>query len=405
MERCEEEERLIEGKKLSDHDFEGYIRLLDASLEESRRVRGVRNLKPQKDLNRRVERLLAKYNFELLSGAEVIANQLREEGIRRLTSSFGPEPDDSEICEVILPVDDFPNLETDVLGFPITAESECSASPLKEHTERWLFAIRDTNDVSEKEYLQKVADAMSRKTDSTNSIVKDLGRTFPNCRGFHSYSDTYHSLHRLLAAVANEVSFGYCQGMNFIAGILLLVTNSEVHSFRLMCHMITSNQYNGGYYDENMTNCVVDQMVLTELVVEHASETYSRLEEAGINLADVTIRWLLCLFIDVVPTDSLLSIWDVYFEQGICFLHKLAIHIFRSLRLPVGVDFSHALDIINRSMKNVTLSDVMAANAIMFDANQLQSMREKAKKKRDKETKGDKGSKYGFLSPKNLMKW
>ena len=409
MDPSEEEEKLISGELLTEEEFENYIQLLDASLESSRSVRRVKNYKTIKgSIRRRIERQIVNYNFELLSGVNDICEVLQFEGLQRLVKTYGVEPDQSDVCESQLPVvdvvDDSEGTHLDILGFQVEKKINAVPGPsLTDHTELWLFSIRETSDVTKDQYSRMVADSMTHRTTSTNAIIKDLGRTFPHCKDFIDYGDGYHSLHRLLSTVSHTVPFGYCQGMNFIAGILLLVTKSELHSYRLLLQVISSDFYNGGYYDEQMTNCVLDQMVLKELVMEHASKAYNDLEKAGINLGDITIRWLLCIFVDVVSSDILLSIWDVYFSEGICFLHKLAVHIFSSLKLPSGADFSQALETINISMRNLSLSDVIAANAMMYDNEQLKVMREKAKKKKNKDNKPNEKKRFGMFSPKRFM--
>ena len=76
------------------------------------------------------------------------------------------------------------------------------------------------------------------KNDYANDIEKDIGRTFPK----HLYFDKKYfgyigqfALKRILSKFSHKYSkIGYCQGMNFIAGYLLLVSGgkeSEVFQF------------------------------------------------------------------------------------------------------------------------------------------------------------------------------
>ena len=58
-------------------------------------------------------------------------------------------------------------------------------------------------------------------------ILKDLDRTFPGHRFFNDAS-TQASLERMLTAFAvRNPDIGYCQSLNFVAGMLLLHMDEE----------------------------------------------------------------------------------------------------------------------------------------------------------------------------------
>ncbi|KAG1668130.1 hypothetical protein FOA52_003917 [Chlamydomonas sp. UWO 241] len=87
-------------------------------------------------------------------------------------------------------------------------------------------------------------------------IEKDLPRTFPGHAGMQGEGRA--ALRRVLAAYAlRNPSVGYCQGMNFIAGVLLLaIPGSEEQAFFCLCALV--EDVLRGYYAPDMTATQVD---------------------------------------------------------------------------------------------------------------------------------------------------
>lgn len=95
-------------------------------------------------------------------------------------------------------------------------------------------------------------------------IEKDLPRTFPGHPALDE--DGRNALRRLLTAYArHNPSVGYCQAMNFFAGLLLLLMPEENAFWTLMGIL---DDYFDGYFSEEMTESQVDQHVFEELARE-----------------------------------------------------------------------------------------------------------------------------------------
>nr|CAB3461232.1 unnamed protein product [Digitaria exilis] len=95
-------------------------------------------------------------------------------------------------------------------------------------------------------------------------IEKDLPRTFPGHPALDE--DGRNALRRLLIAYAkHNPSVGYCQAMNFFAGLLLLLMPEE-NAFWTLVGII--DDYFDGYFSEEMIESQVDQLVLEDLVRE-----------------------------------------------------------------------------------------------------------------------------------------
>lgn len=143
-------------------------------------------------------------------------------------------------------------------------------------------------------------------------IEKDLPRTFPGHPALDE--DGRNALRRLLTAYArHNPSVGYCQAMNFFAGLLLLLMPEE-NAFWALMGII--DDYFDGYYSEEMIESQVDQLAFEDLVRERLPKLVNHLDFLGVQVAWVTGPWFLSIFMNMLPWESVLRVWDVLLFEG-----------------------------------------------------------------------------------------
>ncbi|KAL4388974.1 hypothetical protein GQ457_09G028950 [Hibiscus cannabinus] len=143
-------------------------------------------------------------------------------------------------------------------------------------------------------------------------IEKDLPRTFPGHPALDD--DGRNALRRLLTAYArHNPSVGYCQAMNFFAALLLLLMPEE-NAFWTLVGII--DDYFDGYYSEEMIESQVDQLAFEELVRERFPKLVNHLDYLGVQVAWVTGPWFLSIFMNMLPWESVLRVWDVLLYEG-----------------------------------------------------------------------------------------
>ncbi|ONM36613.1 TBC1 domain family member 8B isoform X2 [Zea mays] len=143
-------------------------------------------------------------------------------------------------------------------------------------------------------------------------IEKDLPRTFPGHPALDE--DGRNALRRLLTAYArHNPPVGYCQAMNFFAGLLLLLMPEENAFWALTGIM---DDYFDGYFSEEMIESQVDQLVLEELVRGRFPKLVNHLDYLGVQVAWVTGPWFLSIFMNMLPWESVLRVWDVLLFEG-----------------------------------------------------------------------------------------
>ncbi|XP_012278992.1 growth hormone-regulated TBC protein 1-A isoform X2 [Orussus abietinus] len=165
-----------------------------------------------------------------------------------------------------------------------------------------------------------------------SDIIKtDLPRTFPDNIFFNNIENQQQQLFNILLAFAHQnTNVGYCQGLNYIAGLLLLVTKSEETAFWLLKTMI--EKILPDYYTPTMDGLLTDIDVLAELVKIKMPDIYQHVTDIGLPWAVITTKWFVCLFAEVLPIETTLRIWDCLFYEGSKIIFRVALTLIKRNR-------------------------------------------------------------------------
>ncbi|XP_008212411.1 growth hormone-regulated TBC protein 1-A [Nasonia vitripennis] len=165
----------------------------------------------------------------------------------------------------------------------------------------------------------------------TDIIKTDLPRTFPDNIFFNNTDRHQRQLYNILLAFAHQNrQVGYCQGLNYIAGLLLLVTKSEETAFWLLKVLI--EEILPEYYVPTMKGLITDIDVLAELVKIKMPDVYQHVTDMGLPWAVITTKWFICLFAEVLPTETTLRIWDCLFYEGSKIVFRVALTLIKRNR-------------------------------------------------------------------------
>ncbi|XP_061619059.1 growth hormone-regulated TBC protein 1-A [Phyllopteryx taeniolatus] len=185
------------------------------------------------------------------------------------------------------------------------------------------------------------------------TICIDLNRTFPDNVQFRKTSNPclQKALYNVLRAYAHHnAAVGYCQGMNFIAGYLLIVTKDEEKSFWLMDALL--GRILPDYYSPGMVGLKIDQEVLGELVRVKSPRVWKAMVDNNVMWTLVVSRWFICLFIDILPVETVLRIWDCLFYEGSKILFRVALTLIHHHR--VLIEQAQSLPDICQIFKQIT---------------------------------------------------
>lgn len=156
-------------------------------------------------------------------------------------------------------------------------------------------------------------------------IELDLLRTLPNNRHFESLeSDGTCRLRRVLTAFSrHNPKIGYCQGLNRLAAVSLLFMPEEEAFWALVA--IVEFLMPPNYYSHNLLGAHVDQHVFRDLLSEKLPRISEVLEKLGIEIS--LFSWFLTCFVDNIPVEVYLRIWDVFLYEGnkVCNVHCMVV--------------------------------------------------------------------------------
>ncbi|XP_036436956.1 TBC1 domain family member 4 isoform X5 [Colossoma macropomum] len=173
-------------------------------------------------------------------------------------------------------------------------------------------------------------DLLKQLTAQQHAILVDLGRTFPTHQYFSAQLGAGQlSLYNLLKAYSLlDTEVGYCQGISFVAGVLLLHM-SEEQAFDTLKFLM----YDLGLrrqYCPDMISLQIQMYQLSRLLHDYHRGLYSHLEEHEISPSLYAAPWFLTLYASQFPLGFVSRIFDLLFVQGTEVIFKVALCLLSS---------------------------------------------------------------------------
>ncbi|XP_056135504.1 TBC1 domain family member 1 isoform X2 [Lampris incognitus] len=171
---------------------------------------------------------------------------------------------------------------------------------------------------------------LKQLTSQQHAILIDLGRTFPTHPYFQAQLGAGQlSLYNLLKAYSLlDPEVGYCQGLSFIAGILLLHMGEE-EAFNMLKFLM----YDMGLrkqYRPDMIILQIQMYQLSRLLHDYHRDLYSHLEQQEIGPSLYATPWFLTAFASHFPLGFVARVFDMLFLQGSEVIFKVALSLLGS---------------------------------------------------------------------------
>lgn len=210
-------------------------------------------------------------------------------------------------------------------------------------------------------YAKLCKQTISLKNNDTELIERDLNRTFPDNIYFRGDASTNASnislgdgssetplisaLRRVLRSFAvYQPSVGYCQSLNFIAGILLLFMDEEKAFWMLV---IMTQKYLPGLHEISLEGVNIEQGVLMLFIKQTLPEIWDKVgvnfegqqyDNVLIKLPPITLctaSWFMSAYISILPTETMLRVWDCFFLEDTKVFFRVALTLLKMVEPDV----------------------------------------------------------------------
>ncbi|NXS51867.1 TBD2A protein, partial [Brachypteracias leptosomus] len=219
-------------------------------------------------------------------------------------------------------------------------------------------------------YQRLLHQSRSTEHPACRQIELDLPRTLTNNKHFTSpTSQLIPKLRRVLVAFSwHNPAIGYCQGLNRLAAVALLVLEDEESAFWCLVHIV-ENLMPADYYSDTLITSQVDQRVFKDFLSEKLPRLMAHFEQYRIDVSLITFNWFLVAFVDSLVSDILLRVWDAFLYEGTKVIFRYALAIFKYneeeiLRIHDSVEiyqylrFFTRMIVDGRKLMNIAFNDL-----------------------------------------------
>ncbi|NWH37418.1 TBD2A protein, partial [Chloropsis hardwickii] len=200
-----------------------------------------------------------------------------------------------------------------------------------EHRQRvWRWMVSQHCSPVPGHYQRLLEQSRSTEHPACRQIELDLPRTLTNNKHFSSpTSQLIPRLRRVLLAFSwHNPAIGYCQGLNRLAAVALLVLEDEESAFWCLVYIV-ENLMPADYYSNTLITSQVDQRVFKDFLSEKLPRLMAHFEQYRIDVSLITFNWFLVAFVDSLVSDILLRVWDAFLYEGTKVIFRYALAIFK----------------------------------------------------------------------------
>ncbi|KAM9381605.1 TBC1 domain family member 1 isoform 1-T1 [Phaethornis superciliosus] len=219
---------------------------------------------------------------------------------------------------------------------------------------------------------------LKQLTSQQHAILIDLGRTFPTHPYFSAQLGAGQlSLYNILKAYSLlDQEVGYCQGLSFVAGVLLLHM-SEEDAFKMLKFLMFDMGLRKQYRPD-MTILQIQMYQLSRLLHDYHRDLYNHLEEHEIGPSLYAAPWFLTMFASQFPLGFVARVFDMLLLQGSEAIFKVALSLLGSHK-PLILQHENLetiVDFIKSTLPNLGLVQMEKTISQVFEmdiAKQLQA--------------------------------
>ncbi|CAO3648864.1 unnamed protein product [Cunninghamella blakesleeana] len=230
----------------------------------------------------------------------------------------------------------------------------------------WQLFAKSKDIKLEQKYMQLLKDGSVYE----KAILRDLERTFPHYDYFQTKEGQDALFNVVKAYSLYDSDIGYCQGIAFIVGPLLM-NMPEEEAFGVLVKLMDKYQLKGHFAPQ--LNLLHQRMYqLDGLIYDQLPHLHRHFENIGIRSNMYASQWFMTLFAYKFPIDFVFRVYDLILAQGIEALHRLALALLeKNQSILLSMDFDSCLQFLKNDVLEIyknkisnLLSDAYAINII-----------------------------------------
>ncbi|EGD72297.1 hypothetical protein PTSG_00316 [Salpingoeca rosetta] len=165
---------------------------------------------------------------------------------------------------------------------------------------------------------------------AVKQIRLDLDRTFyTHVMFMECDGEGQQELFRVLAVyAAYNKETGYCQGMAYVAAVLLMHMKEE-DAFWCFLSLMESALHLQGFYSERLVKIQEESRVFQGLIARRIPALAEHLNDMYMHPLMYVTQWFMCAFTSLPLWDTVLAIWDLLMFKGFVVLHQVGLSIMR----------------------------------------------------------------------------
>ena len=155
-------------------------------------------------------------------------------------------------------------------------------------------------------------------------IQCDVERTWTYHPGF-----TKEQLRNVLFAFAViHPDITYCQGLNFLAAIFIILMQDEEKALWMLCILI-ENYFPSSYFCNQLRDFRIDATIIQTIIHERVPDIYKKAGDFQFEWTLTLTGWFITLFANSFPMPTVLRIWDCFLLEGIKIVFRVCISFLR----------------------------------------------------------------------------
>lgn len=160
-------------------------------------------------------------------------------------------------------------------------------------------------------------------------IVRDINRTFPKHVLYRDKQGLGQQqlLNVLRAYSIFNAEVGYCQGMGFICGVLLMYMGED-DAF-LMLISLLENYRMAGLFMPNLPLLNKYFFQLQRLLEMNLPRLHEHLTEQGVEPTMYTSQWFMTVCIYNFPFSTVVRVWDIFLAEGVKIIFRIALALLK----------------------------------------------------------------------------